>query len=625
MATLGSNTFNADNKAGEAMNNDLQTISWDNTNIYKNFSDPQILIDIQNVEEKICYLKSKLSVFEKLVPLIETTSFEELEETIPLARETYRLILDTRILLSTVGVYSSTALSVDSLNYDAKNLASRASQLSANLNKTAKPLNLFLLRAPKSYLDLFLKDERVNEMAFLLNYEKKEEDFLLSVSEEILLEGHSVDGLHAWGKLYTELSGSMKAEIDGEPMGLAQASNIIFQDDPKKRETAYHAVNKAWQQHEISAAAILNSINGWRLENNRARSGKKELHYLDKSCHQQKITRATLDTLIQTTFDQRHIGHEALKLMAHEMTVQKLGPWDLNSSFPAKINSQKISFPEAMELIIYAFAKFNPDMGEFAKHMVTKRWIDSTPSENRNSGGYCTSFAKVREPRIFLTYDGSMKNIMTLAHELGHAYHNWVMKDLKYGQTFYPSTLAETASIFAETLVRDTILENSKTNEEKKAILWQEVQEAATMLINIPARFDFECRLSELRKTKSATVPELKDLNKKSWQHWYGDTLTEYNEMFWASKLHFSISHMGFYNYPYLFGYLFSLGIYAKKDEFGTAFKNLYINILRDTGAMMAEELIQKHFNEDISKKDFWLKSLRIVEKSVNDFKNLQS
>lgn len=597
------------------MKNELQTTSWDNSNIYQNFQDPKIAQDLKKIEDSINYLQTKITIFDNPVAYPE--------ETIPLARECYRLLIDTKISVHTIHAFASTAASVDSLNYDAKNLSNKALQLNANLSKATKPLDLFLLRAPQSYLDTFLKHESVSETAFPLNYAKKEEVYLLSVNEEVLLEGHGIDGLHAWGNLYKEISGTMKVEVEGQQMGIASASNILFGDDPSKRKTAYKAINEAWDKNSISAGAVLNSLSGWRLENNKARSKKAELHYLDKSCFSEKITRETLNTLMQTTYEQRHVGQDALRLMAQEMKIEKLGPWDILAPYPSK-DTSKILFSDAMKMINAAFAEFNPDMAEFSQMMMDKNWIDATPSENRASGAYCTGFANVREPRVFITYEGNMKNIITLAHEIGHAYHSWVMRDLKFSETGYSSSLAETASIFAETLVRDYILKNAKSVDEKKAILWQEIEAAATFFINIPARFEFEKGLLEMRKTKTLTVPELKELNKKSWATWYEDTLTEYNEMFWASKMHFSMSYKAFYNYPYLFGYLFSLGIYAKKDQYGDNFKKLYINILRDTGAMTAEDLINKHFNEDISKKDFWLKSIKIVENSVNEFKKLQ-
>ncbi|MBY0414035.1 MAG: hypothetical protein K2Q18_07710, partial [Bdellovibrionales bacterium] len=375
--------------------------------------------------------------------------------------------------------------------------------------------------------------------------------------------------------------------------------------------------------NEISACAILNSINGWRNENFKVRSTKKPFHYLDSSCHSAHITRNTLDALMTTTYEKRKFGQEVLHTMAKDLNIPKLAPWDLMAPTLAGSSEDKISYPRAIEIIKAAFHEVHPSMSDFAQMMVDKKWIDCNTSDTRAQGAYCTGFAIAREPRVFMSYDGSMKNVITLAHEIGHAYHSWVMRDLPMSEAGYPMTLAETASIFAETTVRDYLLKNSESKDELKAILWQELESAQSLMINIPSRFEFEKRFVEMRMEKNVSVPEIKDLMVASQKHWYEDTLTEYDEMFWASKLHFSMAGRSFYNYPYLFGYLFSLGIYAKKDSMGADFHKLYVNLLRDTGRMSAEDLVMKHFNEDITKKDFWLKSIAIVEKSFQKYKEL--
>lgn len=219
-----------------------------------------------------------------------------------------------------------------------------------------------------------------------------------------------------------------------------------------------------------------------------------------------------------------------------------------------------------------------------------------------------------------MTWNGAISNVITLAHELGHAWHNWVMKDMELFETYYPSTLAETASIFAETLVRDALFEQAETDAERMQIAWQEAERAAAFLNNIPARFEFEKRLAEGRKEGYLSASELTSMMESSWKQWYGDSISGYDSMFWASKLHFSISGLSFYNYPYLFGYLFSLGVYAQKDKMGSDFKQAYRELLRDTGRMTAEELIRKHLDQDITQQDFWLSSLKIVEGLVERF-----
>ena len=602
---------------------DLQTTSWDNTNIYLNLKDPAINADFKIIEANTKTLQSKSSIFTQLISQIENNDFTELYKQMELTKELTRLTLDSDIIFYKISNYASTCTSVNALDYEAKALLDRVMQISTEFSKAIKPMQICIKKSPTDFFSAYLDDLRTRELTYQLTKERKELDYLLNVNEEVLLTGFRQDGISAWGKLYKDISGSLKVNIDGKLVGLATANNYYSHPDRTIREKAFRGINEGWKQNEISACAILNSINGWRNEDYKIRSTKKPLHYLEKSCLTNAITRETLDTLMQVTYDKRAVGQEILSIMASELKIDKLGPWDLMAPNPTATSAEKTSYPEAIAIIKEAFNEVNPAMADFAQMMMDKKWIDCADTENRSQGAYCTGFANVREPRVFITFDGSMKNVITLAHEIGHAYHSWVMRDLPYSETHYSMSLAETASIFAETTVRDYLLKTSKSKDELKAILWQEIQSAQSLMINIPSRFEFEKRFVELRMKKNVTVPETKELMIQSQKYWYENTLTEYDDMFWASKLHFSISGLSFYNYPYLFGYLFSMGIYAKKESLGAGFHAKYVDLLRDTGRMSAEELVMKHFNEDISKKEFWLRSIRIVEDSVAKYKNL--
>jgi len=601
---------------------ELNNTTWDNSLIYSGFSDPKLINDVEILKTSVQKLKLSCDFFSSWVERLEGGESPD-EESLKKSQVATREEMDLSIILRTLSTFASCELSTDSQNAQALELSSKISMISNDLSKATKPLDIFLNRAPESFVEKFLESPEVEEVSFLLRHERKFSDHLLRTSEEILASGLSQDGLHAWGKLYNSISGKMKVKIGSEMIGLAKASALVRGADESLRKEAFEGIGSAWSTQEESAAAILNSINGWRLEMNKARSSKKDLHYLDVSCHQSRITRQTLSTLMDTTYEKRNVGQKALKLMARAMNKEKLDPWDILAPAPAKNGETLIPFDQAIDLIANAFSKLTPEMGDFARMMAEKNWIDSLPTDNRSPGAYCTKFANVREPRVFMTYTGSMGNVVTLAHELGHAYHNWVMKELPFSKTHYSMTLAETASIFAETLVKRDLLDLAKTKEDKLAILWQDAESAAALMINIPARYEFEKCLVEARSIKPQTPNELKDMMNSAWKKWYGDTLTGYDPMFWANKLHFSISGLGFYNYPYLFGYLFSLGIYGQKDKFGEKFNDLYTEILKDTGSMMAEDLIKKHLDQDIEKPQFWLDSIATVEESLVQFENL--
>ncbi|PIK15032.1 M3 family oligoendopeptidase [Halobacteriovorax sp. JY17] len=592
------------------------TTVWDNSGIYQSIDDPKIVEDLSTAQDLITSQMKNADLISKALDEQELGS-----ELIEVAREMSKVSTDLSIRLRTIGTYISSILSVDSSNNTAKTLRSNFSKVTASKSKVYSSLSVYLTLIDDETLEAFFTEE-LEPKRFQIGLMRDFKDHTLDAKRESLINGLSTDGLSAWGKLYNDISGSLVCDVDGKKVNYASAASMTRGGDAKLRESAWRGVQNAWETHEESIAAILNAINGWRLEEATVRSEKKELHYLDISCSQSRIKRETLDALISSTYENRSVGQRAVKSMAKVFGKEKLGPWDLLAPAPSK-EGKVISFSEAIDTIEKAFNRLSPEMGAFARMMYEKNWIDARPTEFRKPGAYCTGFANVREPRVFITYSGSMGDLITLAHEIGHAYHSWVMRDLPIDETNYSMTLAETASIFAETLVREYLFDTLESKEEKLEISWQNAESAAAMLCNIPARFEFEKDLVEKRKTQTLTPSEMKSLMSGAWKNWYEDSLSEYDEMFWATKLHFSIAELGFYNYPYLFGYLFSLGVLAQRDKLGEGFNEAYVNLLRDTGRMKAEDLVMKHLGKDISKSEFWFDSLKIVEDQIKVFEEL--
>lgn len=595
---------------------------WDNSQFFSGTDDPAIATTLETLQADIANIRAACLPF---IATADASSPAKSTDLIDQASATYQQRQDIQKRLGNVNTYIYTALSTDTQDASANTWMPILQKLSADLSEALTPYNVFLLRASEDFITALLSTPNLTETAFSIHHSRKLKDQLLSVAEEQLITGLATNGLHAWGNLYSELAGSLKCEIQGESMGLAQSANLLSHPKPETRQAAWEGIRDAWSDHQPAVAAGLNAINGWRLEETQKRSHHRTLHYLDKSCHQSRIERETLDALMDTTYQNREIGHRALTAMAKALGQSQMNPWDTMAPAPAAGKDEVIGFEEAIALISEAFTQLTPEMGEFATMMAKKGWIDGQPTPDRATGAYCTKFSDPREPRIFLTYEGTMNNVIILAHELGHAWHNWVMRDLSAIESRYPMTLAETASIFAETLVRDALMNKATTPAQQLEIAWQDAQSAAVYLLNIPARFEFEKRLVEARRVGTVRPQQLCEMMDESWQMWFENSLSQYNDLFWASKLHFSISSLGFYNYPYLFGYLFSLGIYAQQPAYGDQFNDRYTAILRDTGTMTAEELVQQHLSKDLSQPQFWQDSLTIVEKSVSRFEKLVS
>lgn len=603
------------------MNRNYQT-RWDNSAFFTNSEDPEIATKVESLKQDIAALVEQCHPFTEMASQLPQPA--DYPQLIKKLESVYWQELRISRVLRNISMFIHSCLSVNARDPKAGTWLPTLQKLGATLQSGLHPVWGLLARVDDEFIELVCRHDTLGELSFKIAQLRETQDQLLPVAQEQLLTGMSVTGLHGWGNLYKNLAGTLQCTVGNQPLGLAAAANLLSDSDRGIREQAWRSINQAWSEHEQTAAAILNNINAWRIEESEKRSSVRKLHYLDKSCHNSKISRDTLETMLNATFQQRHIPQRALKAIAHALGVKKLGPWDLMAPAPAVSNGTgSINFSDAIETISKCFSQFSRPMGEFAREMAERGWIDCEPTENRSTGAYCGAFADPREPRVFITYVGSMRNVATLAHELGHAWHNRVMEHIPDVRTRYPMTLAETASIFAETLVRESLLKNAADDGQRLQILWTEAMSAAQLMLNIPARFEFEKRLVDMRISHSLSPELLKLTMRESWELWYEDTLSEYDEMFWASKLHFSISGFGFYNYPYLFGYLFSLGIYAQREQFGDDFEKRYRDILCDTGSMTAESLVKKHLGRDIRQPEFWLDSISIVEKHLLQFESL--
>jgi oligoendopeptidase F len=451
---------------------------------------------------------------------------------------------------------------------------------------------------------------------------------LLSLEEETLVNALAMDGIHAWGDLYDQLSGTLTCDVlvgnELRSMGLAQAGGLMQRPDDALRRAAWKGVNQAWERHEESCAAAINSIAGWRLEMGRRRSKKQRVHFLDAPVHMNRIKRKTLDAMVDAAQQATPLARRAARAMARAYRKEKIGPWDVRAPAPVLGGGGKpIEFAAGVELIANAYGEVHPDMATFVRMMAKNRWIEGTVTPRKRPGAYCTGFAKSRTSRVYMTYTGSPSDVITLAHELGHAFHSWVMRDLPESQRSYGMSLAETASTFGETTVRDALLKRAANPAQRFEIMWQDIEALPSFLLNIPARFTFEKAFYERRDARPLRPAELKELMSQAWQQWYGDALSEPDPMFWASKLHFYISGLSFYNFPYLFGYLFSLGLYLRKDDFGNEFYARYVALLRDTGRMKAEALAEQHLGVALDTAAFWTETIARLEPRVAAFERL--
>ncbi|MBM7095518.1 MULTISPECIES: M3 family oligoendopeptidase [Alteribacter] len=520
------------------------------------------------------------------------------------------------------GAFVSCLTAQNTKDEPAKLLTGRVKQLSSSYSSFMTSLDELLLGLSDDLWESLVNLDEVKPLTYNLEERRRLANDKLPAEKEKLMQSLSVDGYHAWGDMYNTIVGRMSVEVeeDGETKSLSvgQAANKMTSKDRNTRQHVAEQWEKAWGDEAELFANTLNHLGGFRLQTYEARGWD---HVLKEPMDINRMQQKTLDVMWKTIEDNKPVFTKYLKRKAELLGLEKLDWTDVGAPLTSEV--EEVSYDDAANMIVQQFESFSPKMAQFAEKAFSKRWIEAESRPGKRPGGFCTSFPVKEQSRIFMTYDGSASNVATLAHELGHAYHQHVMNDLPQMAQRYAMNVAETASTFAEMIVADATVKQAATEEAKVQLLDDKLNRAIAFFMNIHSRFLFETKFYEERKKGLVSVHRLNELMLEAQKEAYCDELGSYSPHFWASKLHFHITGVPFYNFPYTFGYLFSMGIYAKAEEEGTAFEERYIELLRDTGRMQVEDLAQKHLDADLTKPEFWQSAIDLVAKDVETFIDL--
>lgn len=447
---------------------------------------------------------------------------------------------------------------------------------------------------------------------------------------QALLAEADREALHGWGQLYDTVVGSLTGtlELDGqsEVLGVAQLLSLRPHPDAAKRSAAFQAVQDAYTSIEDVCAACLTAITGTRqMRLDRVGAGPLANTLLDN-----RIDQGVLDAMWQGTTDVlpdlvRYFDHKAALLKAAgDSDTDKLRWSDLNAPVGQMPGSSELSWSEAQDLIVDSFASFEPDLASFASDLLAQGGVEAEQRANKRPGGYCAGFDQARTSRIFMTFGGTVMEAVILAHELGHAWHNHILYRNPPAHRLITMSLAETASTFAESIVRDRIDDQATAPRARMAILDQKLQAASGFLMNIRARYDFELSLYELRRQGPFSAAQLTETMTGLLQRSYHHALEDVDPTFWASKLHFYISHFGFYNWPYTFGYLFSQAVYERARTEGPSFRPRVVDLLVRTGWQDSVPLAMQTLGVDLHDPRFWAQAAAPIRGLVDEFVTLK-
>ncbi|MBQ4640210.1 MAG: M3 family oligoendopeptidase [Clostridia bacterium] len=578
--------------------------TWDLSVLYRGFDDEQITRDFDALKTLVEDAKGMLQGDEKAALENITDAFEKIS-----------------CLSGKLFNFASLSLSTDAGNESAQMLMDQLMRFSVQISLLNSAYVRYLGKI-ENLQALIDESDALQKVSFALLRDKKAASHLMDEGTEEWILKMSLTGSDAFSTLRDKLDATLTVDVNGESIPLSAARALAYDPDAATRKAAYEAELKAYTKIDIPMAACLNSIKG------EAQTLAEAEHFssiLEKTLFNSNMDRETLDAMLSAIREALPAFRKYLRkkgeLLGHK---DGLPFYDLFAPItPPGFTPKTFSIEEAREKLVLEMSKFSPEMGEFIKNAFDSRWIDVFPREGKSGGAFCAGVHHMDISRILTNFAGSFSDVSTLAHELGHAWHNRCMQGLPSAMTDAPMPLAETASIFNETLLANAVMENA-SKEERLSLLEGSLMEATQTIMDIFSRYLFEYEVIERRKDHTMPVSELKEIMLWAQGETYGDGLDEtYRHPYmWACKSHYYSAGFNFYNFPYAFGQLFGTGVYAIYKQEGPAFVPRYNQLLRSCGSMNVADVAMS-VGIDVRSIDFWRTSLKVYIGMIDEFVSL--
>jgi pepF/M3 family oligoendopeptidase len=590
---------------------------WDLTNVYPALDSKEF----KNAFKKYKSMLDEMEVFfNKASKANAKTDPKKLGKLLGESVDRFNAIFD---LSGTMGSYIYSFVTTDSRNKEAMRALSEFEQMSVQASVLNTRFQAWAGKLGKAAVKKAVKtNASAKAHEFILNEAVEQSKYMMSEAEEILAAEMTLSGGNAFGKLQGTVTSQMSVdfELDGKMQKLPMPAliNLRAHPDESTRRRGYEAENIAWEGVKETLAACMNGVKGESITLNKKRGREDGIH---ASIDNSRMDRATLNAMLGAMKDSFPMFRKYFKHKAKLIGKEKLAWWDISA--PMGKTDTIYSFEEARDFIVENFNKFSPELGKFARRAFDSNWIDAEQRDGKRGGAFCMDLPAVKESRILSNFDGSLDQVGTLAHELGHAFHNECAYQANKTvlQQSTPSTLAETASIMCETIVTEAVLAQTNDRDEVLAVLEAQINGAAAVIVDIYSRYLFETEVFEHRAKAELSADELNDIMERAQKATYGDGLDEkYLQKFmWTWKPHYYSSERAFYNYPYAFGLLFATGLYAVYQKRGADFVPDYKNLLAATGENRAAELADR-FGINIRTKKFWADSIAIIGKQIERY-----
>lgn len=586
-------------------------MNWDLSKLYSGFDDPKLIADAGAAFEQVASIRAMIAKLPGDAPA------ENLAAVV-------RAMQSAAGLQIKVSEFAYLTLAVDANCEPARAFYSRVIDLNAEWAQLNSALSRYLGGADDLEAQIE-SNSLLAEHAFMLRELKKDATHVIDPAVEPAVLKMQMTGGTSWEQLRDQLDSNLMIpfEQDGREVQLPLSAIRGLANSPSAdvRRRAYEAELAAYPRIEIPMAACLNGIKGEALTLCELR------HYdsvLDTALDASRMDRATLDALLSAMRKSLPMFRRYFRLKARLLGYDGgLKFYDLCA--PVGEAGQKYTLDEARDMLVEVMGRFSHRMAGLIDRAFRERWIDAYPREGKQGGAFCSGVHPLGISYVMTNFEGSYSSVSTLAHELGHAYHSSCLNDASVLMCDYPMPLAETASIFNETLLMEKTLETAG-DATKLTLLEQQIGDAAQVVVDILSRYLFETEVVERRKDHPLSPRELCAIMLEAQKQTYGDGLDPkfLHPYMWACKPHYYSTSIHFYNFPYAFGMLFGLGVYARYLEKGEAFLPEYDRLLAATGSGSVRE-VAASVGIDVADEAFWMQSIRTLEEKVDAFERLAS
>ena len=574
---------------------------WNLEPMYRGFDDPAFTADLETLKEMAegyAGFAGNLSGMEPLTGLREGIAWEE--KLTALGRK--------------LAIYAQLRQSTDTRD---SRCGSCLGQIFQILSATAGPEAAWKEWAAKlpELMELVKGDETLKDYVFLFKNLQKDSAHLLGALGEEISARMQLSGGNAWAELHGYLTSTVPVEFDGGITNLSAIRNLAYDPDAAVRKAAYEAEQACYGKIRDSVAYALNSIKMETLTDCDLRGYASPL---DRTLEESRMERKTLEAMLEAMVEYMPHFRRYLKAKARALGHENGLPWyDLFA--PMGSSDRRYTTEEARDLLVELFASFDPELSAMVARAFDEAWIDFYPRDGKAGGAFCEIVDCLEESRILTNFDGMFTDIITLAHELGHAFHNQCIFSHRVLNKDYSMPVAETASTFNECIINAAAIARAEDPMEKLALIESSLQDVNQIIVDIYSRYRFETMVFENRPRQFMDADTLCGLMIKAQEESYGDGLDPHarHPYMWICKSHYY--GPTFYNFPYAFGGLFARGLYAQYEKEGAAFVPKYKKLLYTTPIATAEDAA-KTAGIDLTDREFWRGALEIVKNQIDQF-----